>query len=173
MDKIGRPARLIAYDTDLNIQARLRHEPSKYDIVRPRTVLYAAVIAAVASIMLYALATRHAEAVSVIHDRNPVFVRMADGAIRNAYTVRIVNKRLEQRRFMLAVTGLPGSLVDVVGGVLGGSVIEVGPDQTREVRVLLTDYNDSRPHSTPISFHIRDLATGERASAADHFRGPQ
>ena len=173
MNKIGRPPRLIAYDTDLNIHARLRHEPAKFDIVRPRTILYTGVIAAVACIMLYALATRHAEAVNVIHDRNPVFVRMADGGIRNAYTVRVVNKRLEQRRFALAVTGLPGSLVDVVGGVLGGSVIEVGPDQTREVRVLLTDYNDFRAPSTPISFYIRDLATGERASAADRFRGPQ
>jgi cytochrome c oxidase accessory protein FixG len=173
MAKIGRPSRLIAYDTDLNIHARLRHEQPQYRVVRPRTVLYAAVMAVVSSIMLYALATRHAEAVSVIHDRNPVFVRMADGGIRNAYTVRIVNKRLEQRRFLLHVTGLPGSVVDVIGGMLGQApIVEVGLDQTREIRVLVTDYNDSRLSSTPISFHIRDLATGERAAAADHFRGP-
>ncbi len=49
--------------------------------------------------MLYALLTRHAFDVNVIHDRNPVFVRMADGAIRNGYTMRILNKRLETRRF--------------------------------------------------------------------------
>jgi hypothetical protein len=87
--------------------------------------------------------------------------------------VRIVNKRLEQRRFLLHVTGLPGSVVDVIGGMLGQApIVEVGLDQTREIRVLVTDYNDSRLSSTPISFHIRDLATGERAAAADHFRGP-
>ncbi len=57
--------------------------------------MYALIIAAVAGIMLYALLTRHAFDVNVIHDRNPVFVRMADGAIRNGYTMRILNKRLE------------------------------------------------------------------------------
>ena len=47
--------------------------------------------------MLYTLATRDSEGISVIHDRNPIFVRLADGAIRNAYTVRILNKPLETR----------------------------------------------------------------------------
>ena len=42
--------------------------------------------------MTYALATRHNEGVSVLHDRNPLFVRLSDGSLRNAYTVRILNK---------------------------------------------------------------------------------
>jgi polyferredoxin len=46
--------------------------------VRARTVLYAAIIGAVA-IMLYALATRSSEGISVIHDRNPMFVRLSSG----------------------------------------------------------------------------------------------
>jgi cytochrome c oxidase accessory protein FixG len=173
MDKIGRPARLIAYDTDLNIQARLRHEAPRYRIVRARTILYAAIIAIVGGIMLYTLATRHDEAISVNHDRNPVFVRLADGGIRNAYTVRVINKRLEPRRFWLLVTGLPGGVVDVVGSPPDAApIVEVGPDQTREVRVLVSDHGKSRGPTTPIKFHIRDVVTGERASVADHFRGP-
>jgi hypothetical protein len=51
-------------------------------------------------------------------------------------------------------------------------VIEVGPDQTREVRALVTDYNDALPASVPIGFHLLDVATGERADASDHFRRP-
>ena len=174
MAKVGRPPRLIAYDTDLNIQARLSGKNSQYRIVRPRTALYTAVIAIVGAVMLYALATRTAEAINVIHDRNPLFVRMTDGGVRNAYTVRIVNKRLEQRRFSLSVTGLPGSIIAVVGGAVGqdSHLVDVGPDQTREVRVLLTDYSDSGLSSTPIVFRIRDVSSGERASAPDHFRGP-
>ena len=125
--------------------------------------------------MLLTLAMRHNEAISVIHDRNPLFVRLADGAIRNAYTVRIINKRRETREFTLSVAGLSGIFVEVVGASRDAAnrpVIDIGPDQTREVRVLLTDYNDPVPTSTPISFHIHDVVTGERASAADHFRGP-
>jgi hypothetical protein len=51
-------------------------------------------------------------------------------------------------------------------------VVDVGPDQTREVRVLVTDYADMPPASTPINFHLYDVATGERASAGDYFRAP-
>jgi polyferredoxin len=111
--------------------------------------------------------------VSVIHDRNPVYVRLSDGALRNGYTVRVANKRPERREFTLSISGLAGSLLDVVQTRDDGRfVIEVGPDQTREVRVLVTDYMDLPPTSTPISFHLYDVVTGERAAASDYFRAP-
>jgi cytochrome c oxidase accessory protein FixG len=173
MAKIGRPSRLIAYDTDLAIKQRQEGKPVFYRFVRLRTALYAVVIALVGGIMTFTLATRTAQGISVIHDRNPIFVRLADGAIRNAYTVRISNKRAERREFTLSISGLAGALVDVVQTREDGRfVVEVGPDQTREVRVLVTDYAELPPPSTPINFHLYDVITGERASASDHFRGP-
>jgi polyferredoxin len=104
-----------------------------------------------------------------------MFVRLSDGALRNGYTIRIVNKRLDKREFALALSGLSGSLIDFVGVPPrddGRFVIEVGPDQTREVRVVVTDYGFTPPQSTPITFHLMDVITGERASANDHFFGP-
>jgi cytochrome c oxidase accessory protein FixG len=178
MRKIGRPERLIAYDTDLNIKRRQQGLPDQYKIVRPRTVLYAAIIAIVGFIMLYALATRTTESVAVIHDRNPVFVRLSSGAIRNGYTVRIINKRLVTRDFSLTVSGPPEHFVtvEVVGITKSGddrfAVVEVGPDQTREVRVLVTDHDAKVPQAAKIGFHIVDLSTGERAEAFDFFRSP-
>ncbi len=175
MTKIGRPPRLIAYDTDLNITARQEGQQPHFNIVRARTILYAAILAVIGGIMLFTLATRHAEAVNVIHDRNPIFVRMSDGAIRNAFTVRIINKRLEARAFALTISGLPGSFVEVIGAAPrsdGRVVIEVGPDQTREVRALVTDYNYALPPFTPVGFHLLDIATGERADTRDNFRRP-
>jgi IG-like fold at C-terminal of FixG, putative oxidoreductase len=101
---------------------------------------------------------------------------LSDGAIRNAYVARIINKKLEPREFALSVTGLGGVFVEVIGATrrpARSPVIEVGPDQTREVRVLVTDYDDSRTPSTPIRFHILDVSGSERAQASDHFRRPQ
>jgi cytochrome c oxidase accessory protein FixG len=72
MAKVGHPTRLIAYDTDLNIKRRQTGQPAIFQIVRARTVLYAAIIALVGGVMAYALATRSLEGVSVIHDRNPM-----------------------------------------------------------------------------------------------------
>ena len=114
MAKIGRPARLIAYDTDLNIHRREQGPRRNIASPRMRTLLYVAIIAAVGGVMTFALVTRTAQSISVLHDRNPVFVRLSDGAIRNAYTVRIANKRSERREFTLSMTGLAGSLLDVV-----------------------------------------------------------
>ena len=58
MTKVGRPKRLIGYDNDINIHRRQEGKAPIYRIVRARTVVYSAIIAAVGGIMLYALATR-------------------------------------------------------------------------------------------------------------------
>jgi cytochrome c oxidase accessory protein FixG len=176
MTKIGRPTRLIAYDTDLNIKRRQAGERPSVRIVRARTVLYAVIIAIVAAVMLYALATRRTESISVIHDRNPIFVRLADGELRNGFTVHILNKLLQTRNFVLSVEGL--SDVDLrVSGIEGNNgrtvVVPVGPDQTREVRVLVSTYQTlPLAASIALTFRITDPATGRQATAADHFRGP-
>jgi cytochrome c oxidase accessory protein FixG len=175
MEKIGKPPRLIAYDTDLNIKRRQQGQAPRFNLVRVRTMLYLAVITMVGGVMLYTLATRSAEAISVIHERNPMFVRLSDGALRNAYTVRVSNKRLDTREFVLSISGLAGSFVEVVGAQKRDDrkmMIEVGPDQTREFRVLVTSYNDALPSSARIGFHLLDAATGERADASDFFWGP-
>jgi len=172
MAKLGWPTRLIAYDTEVNIRRRLEGKPALLRVVRPRTVIYAGIIALVGAIMVYSLATRESLGLNVIHDRNPIFVRLADGAIRNAYTVRILNKRTVARRFALAIEGVPGASLEIVGEPTppdGDPAIEVGPDQTREVRVLVTDHGTGGP-SSAITFTVIDRATGEAARASDHFR---
>ena len=50
-----------------------------------------------AAVMLFALTSRAATALAVIHDRNPLFVRTADGSIRNGYELRIANKATRGR----------------------------------------------------------------------------
>jgi cytochrome c oxidase accessory protein FixG len=175
MAKIGRPTRLIAYDTDLNIKRRQEGKPSEFRIIRVRTLLYGVVIAVVGAVMLYALATRTTEAISVIHDRNPAFVRLSDGAIRNGYTLRIVNKQLMAREFALDVTGLADvsyEFIGVPGSADGRRLVDVGPDQTREVRVLVTSHSATLPHSTAITFRITDVASGLEARATNYFSAP-
>ena len=104
-DDAGRPA-------DAADRLRHRHEhrapaagkPPVYRVVRPRTILYAAIIAVVGGIMLYALATRSSLGISVLHDRNPLFVTLADGSVRNGYTVRLLNKGRRSRSIALEMT---------------------------------------------------------------------
>ena len=131
MTKLGRPTGLIGYDTDINIKRRMEGKPGFVKIMRMRTVLYAAIIAIAGGIMIFTLATRDSEGISSIHDRNPMSVRLSNGAVRNGYTIRIVNKQLRKRDFILAFNGLPASLIDFVGVPPredGQLLIDVGPD---------------------------------------------
>jgi len=144
--------------------------------VRMRTVFYAVVIATVAAVMAYALATRQGEGISVIHDRNPIFVRLSDGELRNGFTVRILNKSLERRSFVLGVDGLADIDLKIVGDTVTSgpmAVISVGPDQSHELRVLVSTYTPLPPAaSIPLTFRLTDAQTGRRTSTVDNFRGP-
>ena len=175
MDKIGRPQGLIAYDTDMNVQARIEGRPEVRRIVRPRTLFYAGLIALVGAVMIASLAMRQNLYLSVMHDRNPLFVRLSDGSIRNGFTIRIANKNLDARRYALTIEGLAEAKVDVVGGEIdqrGRAIVAVGPDQTLEARVLVTDTASTDADSTALRFVLTDLATGDTASTIDHFKAP-
>jgi cytochrome c oxidase accessory protein FixG len=176
MAKIGRPSGLIAYDTDINLQRRLQHEEPIYKIVRARTVLYAALIALVGGLMIYTLATRNTLGLNVLHDRNPLFVRLADGSIRNAYTVRLVNKTLEERPFRLELLGIGNAKLDIVGEPASSdqsALITVGPDQTRELRVLVTVAKSGDEHSRALRFRLTDVVSGATTATDDFFKSPE
>jgi cytochrome c oxidase accessory protein FixG len=173
MAKLGRPTRLIAYDTDVNIRARMEGKATVTRIVRPRTLLYAALIVVVGGLMLLGLATRTVTSISVIHDRNPEYVLLSEGGVRNAYSIRILNRQSSARRFAVTIDGLPGATLEVVGATMvdGRQVVEVGPDRTRELRAIVS-LDGAAANSTPIRFTVTDLADGTTATAEDNFRGP-
>jgi polyferredoxin len=176
MEKIGRAPRLIAYDTDVNCQRRAEGKPALNKIVRARTVFYAVMIALVGGVMLTTLVTRASTGMNIIHDRNPLFVRLSSGAIRNAYTIRILNKHNEPRQFELSLNGLPGALLEISGGGKSGQpseMLEVGPDRTREIRLLVT--NMEAPATSgllPVQFKIVDTQSQEAVVVTDHFVMP-
>ena len=115
MEKIGRPTRLIAYDTEMNIKRRQCGQPSIYKPIRARTIIYAALIVAIGGFMLFTLATRSDMRLNVLHDRNPLTVTLKDGSVRNAYTIRISNMKAATRRFTLEIAGAAGAQIDLVG----------------------------------------------------------
>ena len=74
-----------------------------------------ALIATVCSVMLYALLTRSLLDLNVLHDRNPVAVRLSDGSIRNGYTLRFLNKRGFDRVIAVDIDGPANAQVHIVG----------------------------------------------------------
>lgn len=175
MEKIDRPLNLIAYDTEMNVKARMEGRPEMRRIVRPRTLFYVGIIAIVGATMIGSLAMRQSIYLSVMHDRNPLFVRLSDGSIRNGFTVRVANKNLDERTYALTVDGLPNAKLDIVGGEIdqqGRALVKVGPDQTLETRVLVSSEGSDVPSSTDIHFTLTDLANGDTSRMNDHFKAP-
>jgi len=177
MKKVGKPTGLIAYDTDENIERRIEGKEPVYEIVRVRTVVYAAVIALVCAIMLVTLLNRDFAGISVLHDRNPIFVQQTDGTVRNGYTVRLINKRMHERHFMLHVEGMPpNTRVEAVGvedTFAGRPIVRVNADTTREVRILVHSPDGVKmPKSTPVTFRLTESVMGEVVTAKDYFKAP-
>jgi polyferredoxin len=133
-------------------------------------------IAGVSAIMLYALLTRELLEINVLHDRNPVAVKLSDGSIRNAYTARLLNKRGFDRVIAIDVDGPPNATIHVVGAdsvTPDRPMIVLGRDQTTELRLLVTAPADGiSEKSLPVKFRVTDIGLGEVTSAIDHFVAP-
>ena len=176
MEKLGKPKRLIGYDTDINIERRERGEAPVFRFVRPRTMIYVGLIVVVAVVMGWRLSTRATIGVNVLHDRNPQFVVNSDGSIRNGYTVRLLNKEPHARDLTLSVSGVPAGARLETSSIARQNgkdlVFAIEPDQTREIRVqVVVPAGSGLGASTSVVFGL-SAAQGETASAKDFFKAP-
>jgi cytochrome c oxidase accessory protein FixG len=177
MDKVGRPRGLIAYDTIRNLE-HTGPEILPVQWLRPRVILYATLMAIVGVIMLTALLLRPELEVSVLHDRNPMYVKLSDGGMRNGYTVKLLNKLYEPRSFKLGLQGLSGATLSVVGHEHETDpVITVAPDELQSVRVYVAldkaDYASLSDSTTEFHFTVADIGNGTLAEHGANFQGPE
>ncbi len=179
MAKIGRPPELIGYATERNAQASRAAggaAPARTRLFRPRTVLYVMLMVAIGGAMLWSLAFRAALDINVLHERNPLFVALSDGSVRNGYTVKILNMTHDRRVYTLAVRSPAGAEIRVVGheGAEGRSaVLAAEPDSVATFRVYLTLPRAALTgESLPAIFALTDGARGETALRQTVFRGP-
>jgi cytochrome c oxidase accessory protein FixG len=130
MEKIGLPKGLIRYDTE---------SKNKINLLRPRTLWYTGIIALVGLFMLYTLLTRSPLDLNVIHDRNPLMVRLSDGSVRNGYTIHILNKSHQDKTYALAVSGIENTQLRAQGNTdLPPDALPVFADSVGNFRVFLT-----------------------------------
>ncbi|PVE23020.1 cytochrome c oxidase accessory protein CcoG [Microvirga sp. KLBC 81] len=163
MAKLDRPRGLIDYESWTNIQRGHRKEEPRRRIIRPKTIGLGLSIVALAGVMGVSLSMRSDAKLTVIHDRNPVAVTLSDGRTRNGYTLRLYNKSGEARSFKIDMTGLPEATLEVVEE---NAVVQVEPDATREIRVLVSADADGRH---PVMFTATDTKTGSSIIAEDMF----
>src|SRR3546814_20579790 len=76
-----------------------------------RTWVYFGILGAIGLALLFALGVRNHTDLSVSPDRNPPFMLLRDGSIRNAYTLKLRNMESRPRAMEIALEGLPGALL--------------------------------------------------------------
>jgi len=177
MDKIDRPRGLIAYDTIDNLEAESEGKATSLHLLRPRVLLYAALIALVSLIMLIALWNRSVLEVNVLRDRNPLFVKLSDGGVRNGYTIKILNKRHESREFRVGTEGLPGATMKIVGYENDTDpTISVPVNELRALRVFVTlskqNLSSLKGGVADFEIIITDLSDGSTVRNNTTFRSP-
>ncbi|WP_199556087.1 cytochrome c oxidase accessory protein CcoG [Sandaracinobacteroides hominis] len=127
MHKLGRAPDLIGYTTlkrDEEERKGAALKPIWQTLLRPRLLLYFALWAAIGIGMAVTLAGRERMELLVSQDRNPVYVQLSGGDIRNGFTVKLLNKELQPRDFILTVEGLPEARISdpLLGGEPGTQI---------------------------------------------------
>jgi len=164
MAKFGLPANLISYDSSANMVARGRGLPATTKLIRPRTVLYAGVLAVAGCAMLASLALRSDLRVDVLHGRTPVAVQLSGGMVRNGYDYKILNMQRHDRQFILTAGAIPGgATLDIIGGAGGAQAVPltVAGDSVGSFRLYVTTTGTEDRKNRPLNLVLTEPATGK------------
>jgi len=167
MEKIGLPKGLVKYDTLRNIENLNKTIKTAFKILRPRTFYYSAILLIVGGIILYNLTFKPTLVLSVIPDRNPMFVTLSDGNIRNGYTIKINNKTHENRTYNIKILGIKNINLKAVGtSDLNIDNLSVEPGNVGSFKVFARAEENNLDVSgkTKIQVIIADNKTGELAT---------
>jgi len=144
MAQIGKPRGLIDYctlDDAVAEKSGAQANPPLKTLFRPRTIVYFGIWASIGLAMLFTLGQRTRLDLSVQPDRNPVYVRLSDGAIRNNFTLKIRNMETRPRIVDVSIDGLSGAVMWTADGkreFAKQSVnFAVAPDAVHKVRLFI------------------------------------
>ncbi len=177
MTKLGRPDNLIRYDSIANMNDRAEGKPTKFNLVRTRTVAYAVFLTAILAAMVLGLYTRANLEINLQRDRSPLFVRLSDGDIRNGYTLKVLNMKRQNRTFRLRLVGIKNADIRVIGIEKNGAIaveLPVKADAVGTFRVFVrAPVGDLSAEKTEMKFVLTDLTTGDDAWEETFFYGPK
>jgi cytochrome c oxidase accessory protein FixG len=147
MDKMSYPRGLIRYTTENSALGKRER------ILRPRILVYAAILLAFCGFLVSSLLTRVPLELDVIRDRNALYRETPEGLIENVYTLKILNMDSQAHRYQLEAEG-----IDDLRLVLDEPQIEVAAGTVQQfiARIQANEFElESRSQS--IRFHLQAL----------------
>ena len=157
MDKMRYPRGLIRYATQNGIDGHWTQGQMFGRVLRPRVLIYGAVLVAITIALMTSLALRTSFKVDVVRDRTSLARIVADGRIENVYRLQLMNATETTQRYRVQVAGLAGA------HIVATDEVEIGPAQARwfpaAVQLPYAAARDAKPGVHPIRFEIDHLAT--------------
>ena len=149
MDKMGYPRGLIRYSTENAVKQHWGRREIVTHVLRPRTLIYGAILALVFLAMVWGLAMRSDLRVDVIRDRATLGREIPGGLIENVYQLQIMNMQEVMRTVDVRVFGLEGIRID------GPSQIAIQPATTESVTIRVrVPQRETQTGSHEIAFDI-------------------
>ncbi len=175
MAKIGKPRGLIDYMALTDEVAERAGTPPKsvwHHILRPRTLLYTVLWAGVGVGLVVALFLRPEIGLHVTPVRNPTFVTLSDGAIRNTYDLRLLNKHGQPRDFRISLTS--DEPLDLTLEGQTAQTVTVPGNATTNQRIYIVARAGSEAAGedrTKLRLWVEDTGTSDRIHSDTIFNG--
>jgi cytochrome c oxidase accessory protein FixG len=163
MGKMGYEPNLVRYTTEH------RDEGHETHILRPRIVVYSALLLVITASIFFKIATRIPVELDVIRDRNALYRETPEGLVANIYTLKVINMDEKKHSYRLKVEGLDGLTHALNGKVLevkSGEVLDVSED-------VVVDPINLKKTSSEIIFTLESIDNPELVSEQkSRFLGP-
>jgi len=149
MDKMGYARGLVRYSTENAVHQGWGKAQTLRHVLRPRVLVYVAILATVVGAMALSLATRLPFKVDVVRDRGSLARIASGGRIENVYRLQLMNASESRQQFHIEARGVPGLQV------ASEPDVAVGATESRWVAVRLQAPFGAAPSgSHPIEFEI-------------------
>ncbi len=167
MTKMDYPKGLIRYTTENALSGVYTEDRFLSRLLRPRIVIYTAILVVTAAAMIVTLAMRNPIRLDISRDRTTLVKETETGWLENLYQVQIINTDEQPHRLQLSVSGLPGIRLAPL------PIVNVPAGSTHELNVSVqVEPQNAPPGSSKIQFRlVTDQTPPLTAEAQSSFLG--
>ncbi len=169
MDSMGFARGLIRYDSEANLARAVPDKP-RLHWKRLKVVGYGVSIVLMTAYLAYSIVARSSFEGAVTQVRQPLFVVLSSGDIRNRYQIRVTNKLGMAETFSVGVKGLPESALDM--GSLREVTVRPGHSAILQASIILDPETAARTREVVFVITPRSHPAEARSeSAGFHYTG--
>ncbi len=163
MDKLAYPRGLVRFVTQNGLEQAWTRRAMIQRVLRPRILIYAAVLVAIVACLGTSLTLRRPYRVDVIRDRGALAREVEGGRIENVYRLQLMNASEAPQHFRVSVAGIPGAVI------ASAADVDVDPIDSRwlpiRVQVSPEEAQVLGPGAHPLRFEIVRGADAGHAEA--------